>query len=141
MIPGPSVCIYHNGNSRILEYYKQKFSHLHFAGNLADSTVYPDQGHMWEVCFADASRKNLVQVKKSGVHILRHISSYQDDQQHLLPESKKLDYNRWLNYAVSNNLSFADEIVSDFVYESTTTDSTVIVTSGRSAGSALGANT
>jgi len=106
---------------------------LHFAGNLADSTAYPARGHMWEVCFADASRKNLVQAKKSGVHILRHISSYEDDQQHLLPESKKLDHNRWLNYAVSNNLSFADEVISDFVYESATTDSTVIVTSGRSA--------
>ena len=133
MIPGQSICIYHNGNSRILEHYKQKFSHLHFAGNLTNSTVYPDQGHMWEVCFADATRKNLVQAKKSGVHILRHISSYEDDQKNRLLECESFDPDHWLNYVVSNHLSFADEVVSDVAYKSSTNDSTVIVTTGRSA--------
>lgn len=133
MISGQSICIYHNGNSRILEHYKQKFSHLHFAGNLIDSSVYPDQGHMWEVCFADATRKNLAHAKKSGVHILRHISSYQDDQQNLLPECESFDCDRWLNNVVSNHLSFANEVVSDVAYKSAINDSTVIVTTGRSA--------
>jgi hypothetical protein len=133
VIPEQSVCIYHNGNSRVLEQYKQKFSHLKFSGNLTNTVVYPDRGQMWEICFADATRENLAHAKKSGVHILLHISSYEDDQHHLLPESSKFEYNRWLNFAVSNNLSFANEIVSDFVYESMTTDSIVIVTTGRTA--------
>lgn len=133
MIPGQSVCIYHNGNSRILEHYKQKFSQLHFAGNLAESSAYPDQGHLWEICFADAARKTLVHAKKSGVYILRHISSYEDDQQNLLPECESFDYNTWLNHVVSDNLSFADEVMSDFVLPSATNGSTAIVTTGRSA--------
>lgn len=137
MILGQSVCIYHNGNSRILEHYKQKFSHLKFSGNLAESLSYPDQGHMWEVCFADASRKNLAQAKKSGVYILRHISSQQDDQQNLLPECELFDYTRWLNHAVCDNLSFSDEIVCDFALDTISDGSTVIVTTGRTANTHL----
>ena len=133
MSPGQSICIYHNGNSKVLAHYKQKFSHLKFSGNLAESLAYPNQGHMWEVCFADATRTNLAQAKKSGVHILRHISSYQDDQQNLLSECESLDHSQWLNHAVNDNLSFSDDVVCDFVLETIPDGSTVIVTTGRAA--------
>jgi len=33
-----SICIYHNGNSKILEFYKEKFRHLNFIGNLSEPT-------------------------------------------------------------------------------------------------------
>jgi hypothetical protein len=133
MILGQSICIYHNGNSRILEHYKQKFSHLHFAGNLSESLDYPAQGHLWEVCFADATRKNLAHAKKSGVYILRHISTQQDDQENLLPECELFGHAQWLNHAVCDNLSFSDEVVCDFVLDTIPDGSTVIVTTGRTA--------
>ena len=133
MIPGQSICIYHNGNSRILAYYKQKFSHLKFVGNLAESADYPAQGHMWEVCFADANRHNLFQAKKQGVYILRHVSDFQDDLQNLLPECESFEHADWLDHVVTRQLSFANHVVCDFVLESNSNNSTVIVTTGRTA--------
>jgi hypothetical protein len=133
MISMQSVCIYHNGNSRILAHYKQKFSHLKFVGNLAESADYPAQGHMWEVCFADANRTNLFRAKKHGVYILRHVSDFQDDLQHLLPECQSFNHDTWLTHVVTNQLSFADHVVCDFVLKTQSNNSTVIVTTGRTA--------
>lgn len=129
-----SICIYHNGNSRILQQYKAKFLHLTFSGNLADSVNnLPSHGHLWEICFADATREILTTALQHGVFILRHISTYSDDMDNLLIECERFDYQPWLNHVVANNLCFASQVVSDLTLDSPVEDATAIITTGRTA--------
>jgi hypothetical protein len=128
-----SICIYHNGNSKILEFYKEKFQHLTFVGNLSESTQFDPSGCLWEVCFADATKENLTAACKQGIRIVRHISSYKDDCDNLLPESRLFDFDDWLNYVVITNLSFADEVVCDELLPTSVNNEIAIITTGRTA--------
>ena len=130
-----SICIFHNGNSRIVELYKEKFSHLKFSGNLTNCNYLDNSNDcLWEVCFADATRENLTKASEAGIKIIRHISDYADDIEHLMPECDRFDYPNWLEFVVAKNISFADEIVSDFELSRPDTHSkTIIITTGRTA--------
>ena len=132
MINNPTICVYHNGNSRVVEFYKKKFQHLIFAGNLSESENYPS-GHLWEVCFADATAENLFKAKTQNVFILRHISTYKDDIEHRLPECEPFEYDDWLSCVVIGQLGFADHIVTDFHLPSTTFKNIAVITTGRTA--------
>lgn len=132
-----NVCIFHNGNSRIVELYKQKFSNLKFHGNWINANADSPAG-LWEICFADATFDVLMQARSAGVFIIRHITQYQDDLDHLMPECEKFEYNNWLAHAVTNYLCFADQIVSEFLITPPEHKSdTVIVTTGRTANTHL----
>jgi hypothetical protein len=133
-----SVCIYHNGNSKILQQYKDKFSHLTFSGNLAESVNnLPSHGHLWEICFADATRENLIAAVRHGVFILRHISTYRDDMDNLLPECERVDYNSWLTHVVANNLCVASQVVSELTLDGPVENNIAIITTGRTANKHL----
>lgn len=132
-----SVCVFHNGNRRILDHYKQIFCDLKFVGNLAESTNLAEKNCLWEICFADVNVALLAQAKSQGVKILRHISTYQDDLIHCLPECQKFDYAAWLECAVFNNLCMADQVVSDWTFDRGKVDQTIILTTGRTANSHL----
>lgn len=132
-----SVCLYHNGNSRILQQYKAQFLHLQFCGNWAEATDHHAPGCLWEICYADATVENLMQATASSVHVLRHISTYQDDLENLLPECEHLEYADWLTHVVTDNLCFADQVVSDLLLESSGNPCTVIITTGRTANTHL----
>jgi hypothetical protein len=128
-----NVCIFHNGNRRILEFYKNKFVNLTFLGNLSETTTFNKSNCLWEICFADATRENLTQAALAGVHIIRHVSEYHDDQKNLLPECQKFNYSDWLNFVVACNISFADEIISDIAIDYNINKETAIITTGRTA--------
>jgi hypothetical protein len=132
-----SVCIFHNGNRRIVEFYKNKFSYLQFHGNWAESAKYHIKPGLYEICHADASTENLQQARELGVRIVRHISTHADDLANLLPECHPYDQVTWLNNAVVNNLCFSDEIVCDFVLPTNSVAECVIITTGRTASSHL----
>jgi hypothetical protein len=132
-----SICLFHNGNSRILNLYKTQFKDLKFCGNLAESTEKSSTGCLWEICFSDATPSNLLDAISQGVKIVRHISTYQDDIENLLPECERFNYNDWLNNVVSNNLCFAHNIVSDLNISSADTNNTVLITTGRTANTHL----
>ena len=133
-IDNMSACIFHNGNSRIVEFYKQKFSHLTFSGNLSECENLDKTDCLWEICFADATRENLTAAVESGIQIVRHISTYSDDIENLMPECDQFDYPNWLEFVVTKNISFADEIVSDFeLSRPDTHNKTIIITTGRTA--------
>lgn len=132
-----SVCIFHNGNQRILEHYKALYSDLNFVGNLSESVTWPSHNSLWEVCFADASIELLYRAKSAGIKILRHVSTYQDDLDNRLPECGKFDYDQWLQHVVCNLISLADQIVCDWTLPSKTVNETVIITTGRTANTHL----
>jgi len=133
MINQQSVCIYHNGNSRILQYYRDKFSHLTFSGNWAESIDRPATDHLWEICFADATRDVMTAIVDCGIFVVRHISTYQDDMDNLLPECQRFAYVYWLDYVVSKNLCFADQVVNEVVLDHSTTNEVAVITTGRTA--------
>jgi len=138
-----SVCIFHNGNSRIVEFYKNKFNYLHFYGNWAEAhkanaLKANAKPGLYEICYADASITNLQQARDLGVRIVRHISTHADDLANLLPECQPYDQVTWLNNAVVDNLCFSDEIVCDFVLPTDCVAECVIITTGRTASSHLG---
>ena len=138
MIKNLSICLYHNGNSRILDYYKDKFSNLIFSGNWAEAADKPNIGHLWEICFADATQQNMIDARSRGIFILRHISTYNDDLANRVSEASEFRYIDWLNHAVSHNLCFADKVVSDLYIPATrVSDDTAIITTGRSANTHL----
>ena len=128
-----SICLFHNGNLRIVELYKNKFNDLKFCGNLAEAEDTPATGCLWEVCFADATFHNLLTASKLGVKIVRHITDYQDDMKHLLPECERFEYSQWLQNCVTNNLSLANEVVSEFSIDNKTKNATIVITTGRTA--------
>ena len=72
-----SVCIFHNGNSRIIELYKQKFKNLKFLQNwtLAGNNS-PRRGAWWEISPADITNEILLDIKSRGIKIIRHIIEY-----------------------------------------------------------------
>jgi hypothetical protein len=130
-----NICIFHNGNSRIVELYKQNFPSLKFCGNLTNCNYLDNIDNcLWEVCFTDATREILTKASEAGITIVRHISTYSDDMENLLPECIRFDYVDWLNFVVTKNMSFADEIISEFEL-STCVDNnkTIIITTGRTA--------
>jgi hypothetical protein len=133
-----SVCIFHNGNRRIVEFYKNKFSYLQFHGNWAESSKDHVKPGLYEICYTDASIKNLQQARDLGVRIVRHISTHADDLKNLLPECCPYDQAAWLNNVVVNNLCFSDEIEHDFVLPTDSVKECVIITTGRTASSHLG---
>jgi len=133
MILPASVCIYHNGNSRVIDLYKEKYSTLEFSGNWASSAQDGSRGRLYEMCYADANWDTLIKLRKYRIRVVRHISSYQDDQEHSLPECEQFDPDTWLINVVLTNLCFADEIYSDFVYPSTVNNERVLITTGRTA--------
>jgi hypothetical protein len=134
MILPPSVCIYHNGNSRVIDFYKEKYNALlEFSGNWASSAQDATRGRLYEMCYADANWDTLIKLRKYRIRVVRHVSSYQDDQEHVLPECEQFDQNTWLTNVVLNNLCFADEIHTDFVHPSTTNTERAIITTGRTA--------
>ena len=142
VLDNTSICIYHNGNSRILEFYKQKFQHLNFAGNLAESNNFPPTGYLWEVCFTDATTDNLLAAHKQNIQIVRHISNYHDDCKNLLPESTLFSFDDWLKNVVINKLCFADvvvcdESICDQKLQPVVNKETVIITTGRTANTHL----
>lgn len=132
-----SVCIFHNGNQQVLDFYKDKFVNLRFLGNLSEETDLTQSDALWEICFADATRENLTLAVLAGVYIIRHISDYDSDQQNLLPECEKFSYADWLNCIVAHNISFADEIISDILIDHDIDKETAIITTGRTANSHL----
>lgn len=128
-----SICLYHNGNSRIVEHYRNKFANLKFCGNWAEAGDKSATGCLWEICFADANFANLLSAHAEGVKIVRHISTYDDDMEHLLPECQRFDYPQWLEYAVTANLCLAQDVISDLCITPGTQNATVIITTGRTA--------
>lgn len=137
MMSSQSVCLYHNGNSRVIELYRNQFANLKFCGNWAEADNRPATGCLWEVCFADATADNLLLASVTGVKIVRHISTYQDDMNYLLPECERFDYDQWINHAVTDNLCFANEVISELHVTYPTQDKTVIITTGRTANTHL----
>jgi len=134
MDPGHSICLFHNGNNRILKKYQNQFSDLKFSGNWAEAKEKPKHGCLWEICFADATRENLQSAADNGIFIFRHISDYQDDVDNRLNECEPYDYDFWLNFVVSQNLSFSNLVVSDVKINNTNIDDvTAIITTGRTA--------
>jgi hypothetical protein len=129
--------LYHNGNSQVIALYRNQFANLKFCGNWAEANERPATGCLWEVCFADATVDNLLLAADRGVKIIRHISTYQDDMNHLLSECERFEYNQWINHAVTDNLCFANVVVSEFQVALPAQDSTVIVTTGRTANTHL----
>lgn len=132
-----SICIFHNGNSRILKEYREKFSNKKFKGNWADATDKHSQDCLWEICFADATRENLKSAIDHSVFIIRHISDYQDDINHRLDECKPYDYDFWVNFIVSQHLSFSNLVVSDVKIAAPIDEITAIITTGRTANTHL----
>tara|TARA_R110000868_G_C10755344_1_gene753516 strand:- start:35 stop:907 length:873 start_codon:yes stop_codon:yes gene_type:complete len=126
-----SVCLYHNGNSRVVELYKEKYKHLDFAGNYACNELRDNA--LYEICIADASNKLLLDMKYHGVRIIRHISTSKDDSAHKMDELEHVVYPD----LILNNLCFSDEIHCDYVLDSDNVDETVIITTGRTANSNL----
>jgi hypothetical protein len=134
MILPPSVCIFHNGNSRVIDLYKEKYNTLEFSGNWASSEQVPMRGQLYELCYADANWDNLIKLRRYRTRIVRHISSYQDDQEHALPECEQFDESTWLTNVVLNNLCFADDIYCDFfVQPLQSNDERILITTGRTA--------
>jgi hypothetical protein len=134
---GQSICIYHNGNSRILQHYLTKFPDLKFSGNWSEAVDRPSYGHIWEICFADATRENMFAAADADVYILRHISNYSDDLENLLPECQPFNYIDWINFVVANNLCFANQVISDVQLNNRTINEVSIVTTGRTANTHL----
>jgi hypothetical protein len=128
-----SICLYHNGNSQVIQQYRTKFSHLKFCGNWAEANKILPTGCLWEISFADATRQNLIRASDSGIAILRHISNYEDDMQHRLPECQWFNYQDWFKHAVIRNLIFSDIVVSDMVLNESESNETVIINTGRTA--------
>ena len=137
MTPDQSICIFHNGNSRILKKYQDQFSNRKFKGNWAEATDKDSQGCLWEICFADATRENLKSAIDHGVFVIRHISNYQDDIDHRLNECELYDYDFWLNFVVSQNLSFSNLVVSDVKINNGETKNVALITAGRTANTHL----
>lgn len=133
MLKNHSICLYHNGNRQIVDYYQKKLSHLEFSGNWVDITDPDSHGKLWEICYADVSRENLIKANTLGIHVLRHVSTYNNDQRNLLPECAPMEFEQWLNYVVCNNLIFCDEVVSELEFENLPLDQTIIITPGRTA--------
>jgi hypothetical protein len=132
-----SICLFHNGNSRVIEFYQKQFANLKFCGNWAEAVDCPTSGCLWEICFADATFDNLALARSLGIKIIRHISTYQDDMQHLLPECEQFDYTQWINHAVTDNLCIADQVISDLVIDQPRQNTTIIITTGRTANTHL----
>lgn len=128
-----SICIYHNGNARIVEKYKSTYSHLKFAENWAVARRDDLNGRLYELSFADATVQTVLDLKNENIEIIRHISNYFDDQTNRMLECEALSYNDWLNFAVLTNLSLADEIVVDYHQDSLTNPEHAIITTGRTA--------
>ena len=137
MMSAQSICLYHNGNSRVVELYCNQFANLKFCGNWTEADNRSATGCLWEVCFADVTIDNLLLAVESGVKIVRHISTYQDDMNYLLPECERFEYDQWINHAVADNLCFANAVVSELHVAPPTQDATVIVTTGRTANTHL----
>lgn len=128
-----SVCIYHNGNARIVEKYKSIFSHLTFLGNWAVSQQEHSAGCLYELSFADATTKHMLELKNKNVKVVRHISDYLDDQANRLPECEPLSKEDWIEFAVLANLNFADEIISEYHPISLSNPEHAVITTGRTA--------
>jgi hypothetical protein len=135
MVDNNSICLYHNGNRRIIEYYKKKLSNLTFCGNWSEEQHPSSHGKLWEICYADVTRENLLRANKLGVEVLRHISTFDDDQKNLIQECLPMPYSNWLNHVVSNNLIFCDNIISELELDAPTNNKTIIITTGRTANS------
>lgn len=131
-----SVCIFHNGNSRVVELYKQRYQDLVFLGNLATNTMHP-LGHLYEVSYADLKDDIMLRAHKLGIKVIRHITTLEDDLVHRLPECAidPADTSAWLDHVVINGLSWASEVVTEFRYSSTINDRVAIITTGRTASS------
>lgn len=130
-----SICLYHNGNRRIIEYYKKKLSNLTFCGNWVEEQHPSLHGKLWEICYADVTRDNLLKANQLGIKVLRHVSNFDDDQKNLIQECCPMSYSNWLNHVVSSNLIFCDDIVSDLNFDARTNNKTIIITTGRTANS------
>jgi hypothetical protein len=130
-----SICIFHNGNSRILEIYKNKFNFLEFAGNLA--CVELSDNKLYEICYADASDEILFLAKENGIKIIRHISTFEDDILYGLLEFEKFFYDQWIKNVIIPYLSYADDIITDFKMETDNSNEVAIITTGRSASTHL----
>lgn len=128
-----SICLFHNGNKRVIEYYKRKFSNLTFSGNWSEDISPVPVGKLWEICYADATFENLLRAQYHGIHILRHISAFEDDLENLISECTVTDYNSWINNVVSNYLIMADDIVSELIFPAPSCHKRVVITTGRTA--------
>jgi hypothetical protein len=128
-----SVCIFHNGNSKVLEYYKEKYKHLEFCGNGAVSATLNDTNCLYEISFADATPYVLYTIKQKNIKILRHLSEYANDQANLLPECCSMPYKEWTEHIAINLISFADKIVVDTTFDVDSTNQVVLLTTGRTA--------
>ena len=106
---------------------------MHFYGNWSEYSENNVKPGLYEICYADASIKNLQQAQDLGVQIVRHISTHVDDLANLLPECQPYDHFTWLNNAVVNNLCFSDEITCDFVLPTESVKECAIITTGRTA--------
>ena len=130
-----AVCLYHNGNSRVVELYKQQFNHLPFKGNLSEHSSF--EAGLYEICYADATLDKLHQAKKHGVKIIRHVSDYNDDSNHLLPECQLFPFDVWLEVVVAKNLCVVDKIVNESNIATESVSECAIITMGRTASSHL----
>lgn len=132
-MPDRSICLFHNGNKRVIEYYKRKFSNLTFSGNWSEDISPDPVGKLWEICHADATFENLLRAQHQGIYILRHVSTFENDLENLITECTITDYNSWINNIVSNYLIMADEIVSELIFPAPLYPKQVIITTGRTA--------
>ena len=126
-----SVCIFHNGNSRVLEYYKEKFSELNFAGNWACNPLR--ENSLYEISHADATLDNLLNARNHGIKIIRHVSNYHDDCNYRMPECAVTDYQSWLNNIVARYLCVCDTVTSDLSLKTSNNNKHVVITTGRTA--------
>jgi len=126
-----SICVFHNGNTRVLDYYKEKFSELNFVGNLACNPLI--ENSLYEISYADATLDVLLEARNHNVKIIRHISDYCNDCKNQMSECNIPDYQSWLENIVSRYLCVCDAVISNLSFEIKNNNKHVVITTGRTA--------
>lgn len=127
-----AVCVFHNGNSRVIDDYKKKYSELQFAGNWACNEY--NTGSLYEISNADATKENLFDMRSRGVKIIRHVSTREDDLLYRVEELDPGVFDDWHKSLVITNLCFADSIITEFTDSiDSEVQETTIITTGRTA--------
>jgi len=129
-----TICLFHNGNNRIIDSYKNEYSNLDFVGNWACHN-YRDNS-LYEISNCDATVENLFELRSRGVKIIRHITTLEDDIKHKIDELESLE--NWHHDVVCHNLCFADTIKTDYVDRiEPEVNETALITTGRAASKHL----
>lgn len=128
-----SVCIFHNGNQRIIELYRAHYHALSFRGNWGVTDKKTPVGSLYELSYADATFNNISELNVFGIQVVRHITNYVDDNANRPSECEQLNYNDWLQCAVLNNLCFSNIIKTEFIQCPISSNEHAVITTGRTA--------